>query len=115
MYHDSLCMNKSQIPHDSIVIVKPGLTRHSQLGHEIRRYIQEGVRAGELLLLVHETLADGMPLGVAIGTDDVLVAVAFEVDHVIVFFELVQLDIDEDPNTVGNVWESALLVGGGGS
>lgn len=79
-------MNKSQIP---ISDKQTGLACHSQLGHEIRRHIKEGVWAGHLLLLVLEALADGMPFSVTVGADHVLVAIAFEVNHVVVFFELV--------------------------
>ena len=34
------------------------------------------------------------------GADDVLVAVALKVNHVVVLLELVELDIDEDPDSV---------------
>lgn len=54
-----------------------------------------------------------MPLGIAVCTDHVLVSVALEVDHVVVFFELVQLDVEENPDTVGNVGETGWAGGRG--
>lgn len=102
-------MNKSQ-PRRK----QTGLACHSQLGDEIRRHIKEGVRAGHLLLLVLEALADGMPFSVSLGADHVLVAIAFEVNHVVVFFELIKLDVKEDPDTVRDFWESAWNIDRGG-
>lgn len=55
-----------------------------------------------------------MPFGVTVGADHVLVAIAFEINHVIVFFELVKLDVKEDPNTVCDVRESAWSIDRGG-
>lgn len=104
-------MNKSQI---QLSDKQTGLACHSQLGDEIRRHIKEGVRAGHLLLLVLEALANRMPSGVALGADHVLVAITFEVNHVVVFFELVKLDVEEDPDTVGDVRESAWSIDRGG-
>jgi len=54
-----------------------------------------------------------MPLCVSVCTDDILVAVAFEVDHVVVFFELIELDVEEDPDAVGDVGETGWAIGGG--
>lgn len=104
-------MNKSQI---QLSDKQTGLACHSQLGDEIRRHIKEGVRAGHLLLLILEALADRMPFGIALGADHVLVAVTFEVNHVVVFFELVKLDVEEDPDTVCDVRESAWSINRGG-
>lgn len=104
-------MNKSQI---QVSDKQTGLACHSQLGDKIRRHIEEGVRAGHLLLLVLEALADGMPFRVAASADHILVAIAFKINHVVVFFELVKLDVKEDPDTVGNVGQSTRSICRGG-
>lgn len=56
-----------------------------------------------------------MPFCVTVGTNDVLVSVALEVDHVVVFFELIKLDVEEDPHAVRDVGEAGWAVGRGGA
>lgn len=85
------------------------LASYSQLGHKVGCHVEEGVWAGDLFLLVLEALADRMPFGIALGTDDVLIAVAFEVDHVVILLKLVELDVNEDPDAVRDVGETARL------
>lgn len=85
------------------------LASHCKLSHQIRGHVKERVWTGHLFLLVHVALADGVPFGFTVGTDDVLIAIALEVDHVVIFLELVQLDIDEYPDTVRDSWESLTL------
>ena len=53
-----------------------------------------------------------MPFGIAVSPDHILVSVALEVDHVVVFFELVELDVQEDPDAVGDVGETGGAGGG---
>lgn len=79
------------------------LACYSQLSHKIGCHVEEGVWAGDHFLLVLEALADGMPFSIALGADDVLVSVAFEVDHVVILLKLVELDVDKDPDSVRNV------------
>ena len=92
---------------EDVMIVVGGehSTGHCQLSHKIGRYIQERIGAGDLFLPVLEAFADWLPFGIALGTDDILVAITFEIDHVVVLFELVQLDINEDPDSMGDVRE----------
>lgn len=85
------------------------LASHCKLSHQIRGHVKERVWTGHLLLQVHVALANRVPFGFTMGADDVLVAVALEVDHVVILLELVQLDIDEYPDTVRDAWESLAL------
>lgn len=101
-------VQKSKNPKSKIKISNQ-LSRNRQLSHQIRRNIQERIRTGDFFLLVSESLADRVPLGVALWTDDVLVAVAFEVDHVAVLLQLVELDVDENPDAVGDSRDGVLL------
>lgn len=65
------------------------LTGNSQLSHQIRRHIKKWIRTSDLFLLVAESSADWMPFGVALVPEDVLVAIAFEIDHVAVLLQLI--------------------------
>ena len=76
------------------------LASNRQLSHQIRCHIQEWIRTSYFLLLVAETTADGVPFGVTLVANDVLVAVALEINHEVVFFQLVELDIHKDPHAV---------------
>lgn len=85
------------------------LARYSQLSHKIGCHVEERVWAGDFFLLVLEALADRMPFSIALSADDILVPVAFEVDHIVILLKLVELDIDKDPDSVRNVGETASL------
>ena len=85
------------------------LASNSQLSHKVGCDVKERVWAGHLLFFILKALADRMPLRIAGAADDVLVPIAFEVDHIIVFLQLVQLDIDENPDTVRNGQKAVLL------
>lgn len=76
------------------------LTGNRKLCHQIGRNIQIRIRTGHFLLLITNALADWSPFAIQFGTDHVLVAIALEVDHVVVGFELVELDVDKDPYAV---------------
>lgn len=54
-----------------------------------------------------------MPFGIAVGTDHVLVSVALEVHHIVIFFELIELNVQEDPDTMSNVGEAGCAGGRG--
>lgn len=93
-------------------MVKSLLAGHSQLRHQIRGHIEVWIGAGNLLLLILDALADGAPFRVALGTDYILVAVALEVHHV-VRLQLVQLDVDEHPYAMRDLYPRVVLWTGG--
>ena len=76
------------------------LASNCKLRHQVRCHIQERIRAGYFFLLVTEAAADRVPFILAFIPNHVLIAVAFEVDHEVAFFHLVQLDVHEDPHSM---------------
>lgn len=85
------------------------LASYSQLGHEIGCHVKERIWAGDFFFLVLEALADRMPFSIALGAYNVLITVAFEVNHVVILFKLVELDVDKDPDAVRDVLGTASL------
>lgn len=76
------------------------LTGNRQLSNQIRRNIQIRIRTRDFLLLVSNTFANRPPFTIYISTNHVLVSIAFEIDHVVCSFELIELNIDEAPYSV---------------
>lgn len=80
-----------------------------KLSHQIRCHVKERIGTSDLFLLIPEPLADGMPIGIPFATDHILVSIAFEIDHVIILFELVQLDVDEHPDSIRDARNGMML------
>lgn len=89
------------------------LTGNRQLSNQIRRNIQIRIRTRDFLLLISNTFANGPPFAIYICTNHVLVSIAFEIDHVVRSFELIELDIDEAPYSVRDSHRLDLFEGGG--
>lgn len=76
------------------------LCSNSQLRNKIRCNIKERIRTCNLLLPVPKPLTYRMPFGITFRANDILIAIALEINHVAILLKLVELDINKDPDTV---------------